>query len=205
MFVADIGQNIVEEISLVTPGANLGWNVWEASFRFIRPRRSIELNQRRARSEGHVSDRRIRSPRSAVRQQRRRDRRRRLPRHGDPATVEPVLFGDNPSGEVFYVNADHLPNGGQDPIRRVLFRSGASAKDVAAVDQREERRAEAIGGRTCRSALQVLDRRIVCSSSTSRTARFAKWCGSSAQLPTPNNQLPRSSRFGGWALEVGSL
>jgi len=34
MYVADIGQNIVEEISPVTAGANLGWNVWEASFRY---------------------------------------------------------------------------------------------------------------------------------------------------------------------------
>ena len=33
MFIADIGQNIVEEISPVTAGANLGWNDWEGSFR----------------------------------------------------------------------------------------------------------------------------------------------------------------------------
>ena len=32
-----------------------------------------------------------------------------------------VLFGDNPSGEIFYFSADSLPRGGQDPIRRVLF------------------------------------------------------------------------------------
>jgi Glucose / Sorbosone dehydrogenase len=30
LFVADIGQNAVEEISPVTAGANLGWNKWEA-------------------------------------------------------------------------------------------------------------------------------------------------------------------------------
>jgi hypothetical protein len=29
---------------------------------------------------------------------------------------------------VFYLNADRVPNGGQDPIRRVLFNSGGSAK-----------------------------------------------------------------------------
>jgi hypothetical protein len=28
-----------------------------------------------------------------------------------------------PSGEMFHVSADQLPNGGQDPIRRVLFRT----------------------------------------------------------------------------------
>ena len=35
MFVADIGQNAVEEISPVTAGANLGWNVWEGSFAYV--------------------------------------------------------------------------------------------------------------------------------------------------------------------------
>ncbi len=35
MFISDIGQNIVEEVSPVTAGANLGWNVWEGSFRYI--------------------------------------------------------------------------------------------------------------------------------------------------------------------------
>ena len=35
MYLADIGQNIVEEIRLVTRGANLGWNDWEGSDRFI--------------------------------------------------------------------------------------------------------------------------------------------------------------------------
>jgi hypothetical protein len=41
-----------------------------------------------------------------------------------------VLFGDNPSGEVFYVNADKLPQGGQGPIRRVLFAHGGTAKTL---------------------------------------------------------------------------
>src|SRR5262249_20359603 len=35
-----------------------------------------------------------------------------------------VVFGDNPSGEVFFVDADRLPTGGQDAMRRVLFNSG---------------------------------------------------------------------------------
>jgi hypothetical protein len=47
-----------------------------------------------------------------------------------PALANLVLFGDNPSGEVFYFNADRLPTGGQDPIRRVLFNSGGSAKTL---------------------------------------------------------------------------
>ena len=32
LFVADIGEDVVEEISLVTAGANLGWPNWEGSF-----------------------------------------------------------------------------------------------------------------------------------------------------------------------------
>jgi hypothetical protein len=39
-----------------------------------------------------------------------------------------VLFGDNPSGEVFYFSADTLPKGGQDSIRRVLFVHDGTAK-----------------------------------------------------------------------------
>jgi hypothetical protein len=34
-----------------------------------------------------------------------------------------LLFGDMPSGEMFHVSADQLPSGGQDAIRRVLFRT----------------------------------------------------------------------------------
>ena len=46
MFLADIGQNIVEEISPVTRGANLGWNDWEGSFRFI-SRQGVSLEKQR--------------------------------------------------------------------------------------------------------------------------------------------------------------
>jgi len=35
MLMSDIGQNTVEEISPVTAGANLGWNVWEGSYKYI--------------------------------------------------------------------------------------------------------------------------------------------------------------------------
>jgi hypothetical protein len=132
MFLSEIGQNIVEEVDLVTPGANLGWNGWEASFRFI-DRTHIELNQRRA-------DPNVTFP---IVEFDHRD-----PLFGNnvavtgivvyrgnavPQLSNKVLFGDNPSGEVFYIDADRLPNGGQDPIRRVLFGSGASAKTLLQV------------------------------------------------------------------------
>ena len=47
MFVADIGQNAVEEISPMTPGANLGWNKWEGSFEYV-SRQGVNLANRRA-------------------------------------------------------------------------------------------------------------------------------------------------------------
>jgi len=129
LFLAEIGQNIVEEISLITPGANLGWNTWEASFRFI-SRTEIKLNEQRG-------DPKVTYP---IVEYDHRD-----PLFGPqvattgvvvyrgtaiPALANLVLFGDNPSGEVFYFNADRLPTGGQDPIRRVLFNSGGSAKTL---------------------------------------------------------------------------
>jgi hypothetical protein len=132
MFLSEIGQNIVEEVDLVTPGANLGWNAWEASFRFI-DRTHIELGQRRV-------DPKVTYPIVEF------DHRDPLfgnnvavtgivvyRGNGVPQLSNKVLFGDNPSGEVFYIDADRLPNGGQDPIRRVLFGSGASAKTLLQV------------------------------------------------------------------------
>jgi hypothetical protein len=43
-------------------------------------------------------------------------------REGDVKQLRSLLiFGDNPSGEIFYLNADRLPAGGQDQIRRIMF------------------------------------------------------------------------------------
>lgn len=129
LFLAEIGQNIVEEISQITPGANLGWNTWEASFRFI-SRTEIRLNERRG-------DPKVTYPLVEY-------------DHKDPllgaqvattgvvvyrGTAIPqlanlVIFGDNPSGEVFYFNADRLPSGGQDAIHRILFNSGGTTKTL---------------------------------------------------------------------------
>ena len=46
-----------------------------------------------------------------------------------------VIFTDMPSGEIFYVNADKLPEGMQAPIRRILINSDGAAKTVLAVVQ----------------------------------------------------------------------
>jgi glucose/sorbosone dehydrogenase len=119
MYVADIGDQIVEEISPVTRGANLGWNKWEGSYRYAD--RSISLDN--SRSEAGITYPVVEFD------------------HHDPLLINRyaitgvfvyrgnairqlehlMIFGDNPNGEIFYVDADHLPNGGQGAIRRLMF------------------------------------------------------------------------------------
>ncbi len=129
MFVADIGQGSVEKISLVGAGANLGWNKWEGSFAFV-SRREVSLANQRGDNEvtdpiveyGHLDP--LLQPRSAVtmgyvyRQK------------AIPQLANLLLFGDIPSGEVFYINADNLPRGGQDGIRRILFNDNSVSKTL---------------------------------------------------------------------------
>lgn len=128
MYMSDIGQNIVEEVSPVRAGANLGWNVWEGSFRYVSRQAVI--------TEAARSDAKMIYPivewdqldpvllpnnsaasvgvivyRSAT----------------VPQLTGRLLFGDMPSGELFHVSADQLPTGGQDAIRRVLFATAGGA------------------------------------------------------------------------------
>ena len=129
LFVADIGQNIVEEISLAPPGANLGWNVWEGSFRFI-SRQAVSLADPRGEpglsypvvEYGQLDP--LFQPSSAA---------TGLVVYRDdviPQLTGRVLFADGPSGEVFHFSADELPAGGQDGMRRVLFRDGGETKTL---------------------------------------------------------------------------
>lgn len=129
MFMSDIGQNIVEEISPVPAGGNLGWNAWEGSYAFI-SRNEVRLTDPRSDPKmtypvveyGQI-DPLLQSNSAAIGGLiYRRNEIRQL--------KDLLLFGDNPSGEVFYVNADKLPNGGQDAIRRVLFNDGGTSKTL---------------------------------------------------------------------------
>jgi hypothetical protein len=47
-----------------------------------------------------------------------------------------VLWGDNPSGEIWAVPADDLSNGGQDAIRRVLFNDGGQTRNLVQLIQK---------------------------------------------------------------------
>jgi hypothetical protein len=134
MFVADIGQNIVEEVSPVTAGANLGWNDWEGSYRFI-GRQAVSLEQPRSDpavtypvAEYGQLDPLLQGSSAACGLVVYRGSR-------IPAIADLLLFTDNPSGELFYVRADDLPAGGQDPIRRVLLDAGSGATTMLGIIQ----------------------------------------------------------------------
>jgi Glucose / Sorbosone dehydrogenase len=133
MYMSDIGQNIVEEISPVTRGANLGWNTWEGSFRFISRSEVDPSNPRGDPSmtypvaEYDQTDPLLQPSCCAATGV-------YVYRDGEIDQLEDLLlFGDFPSGEIFYVSADDLPEGGQDPIRRVLLRDDGEAKTVLEV------------------------------------------------------------------------
>ena len=134
MFLADIGQNIVEKLTLVTAGANLGWNVWEGSFRFISRSEVSLANQRGDPSvtypvaEWGQLDPLLQSQSAAAGLHVYRD-------DAIPQLANLVLFADQPSGEIFYIQADDLPSGGQDAIRRVLLNDAGEAKTLLQVIQ----------------------------------------------------------------------
>lgn len=128
MYLAEIGQNQVEEISPVTPGANLGWSIWEGSYKYVN--RQVDLNSLR-KAEGltwpvveydhkdPLLQRLVAITGITVQ----RDQ-------SIPQLANLMIFGDNPSGELFYVNADNLPQGGQDAIRRILLNDSGTQKTL---------------------------------------------------------------------------
>lgn len=133
MFLADIGQEVVEKITLVTAGANLGWNIWEGSFTYGRGQVGTETPH----------DPNVTYPIVEF------DHKDPLFQHSVvavtgvlayrdktiPQLTNKLLFGDNPSGEIFYVDADNLPTGGQDAIRRVLLVEKGTPKTLLQIIQ----------------------------------------------------------------------
>lgn len=129
MYVADIGQNIVEEISPVSSGANLGWKVYEGSFPFV-SRTAVRLDNHRGDpsmtypiAEWGQPDPLL-QPQSAATGV-------HVYRDGDIAKLKDlIIFGDIPSGEIFYVQADNPPNGDQDAIRRIRLNDDGEMKTL---------------------------------------------------------------------------
>ncbi len=135
MYVADIGQNTVEEISKVNAGANLGWKIWEGSFRYVSregvdvadPRNDpnmifpvVEWDQKDA----------LMLPSSVA------SSGLAVYRGSDiPQLKNLLIFAELASGEIFYVSADNLPDGGQDAIRRILLKDNGENKTVLQIIQ----------------------------------------------------------------------
>ncbi len=129
MFVADIGQNVVEKVSQFSRGANLGWNKWEGSFTY-EGRGGVGMSNPRGEAgitypvvEYGQPDPLLQSQSAAT---------MGVIYRGTeiPQLTNLLLFGDNPSGEIFYVNADSLPQGGQSAIRRILFNDNGTPKTL---------------------------------------------------------------------------
>lgn len=128
MFLTDIGQNVVEELDTLSAGANLGWNTYEGSFPFVG--RSITLDNPRADkaltypiAEYAQADPLLQSSSASS--------GLHIVRNNDiPQLANLVLWGDLPAGEIFYLNADVLPTGGQGGIRRILFNDGGTTKTL---------------------------------------------------------------------------
>ena len=140
MFSSDIGQNIVEEVSPVTAGANLGWNTWEGSYRFV-SRQAVRTDSVRGDPKvtypivewDHVDSVLLDNGRSAS---------VGLVVYRSttiPQLTNRIVVGDMPSGEVFHVSADTLPNGGQDAVRRVLFVTAPGATPRPALEIIQEK------------------------------------------------------------------
>ena len=133
MYVTDIGHGTVEEVSIVTAGANLGWNTWEGSFRYL-DRGSVDASDPRRDAavtfpvaEFGQEDPAIQA-RSAV-------TGLVVSRSAAIPALENVgLFGDLVSGEILAFDLDDPPNG-QDGLRRVLLNDNGSPRTALEIVQ----------------------------------------------------------------------
>ena len=129
-YMGDIGQGIVEEVTTVPKGANLGWRVWEGSYRFVAGQ-EVSLDTPRSDPKvtypvvefAQLDPLLMNSSAVTLGYVYRHNRLKQL--------SNLLLFGDNPSGEIFYVHADKLPaNGGQDAVRRIVFNDKGQTKKL---------------------------------------------------------------------------
>ena len=117
LFIADIGQNNIEEIDLGVAGGNYGWNQQEGSFpfggraddpSFLDPIAEYDHDDPFVLA-GNNGGRAV-TVGSVVRG------------GGIPGLEGQLLAGDFPSGSVFTVDVSgDLPDGGQDPLTELLF------------------------------------------------------------------------------------
>jgi hypothetical protein len=134
MYLADIGQNIVEEVSPVTAGANLGWNVWEGNYRYV-SREAVSLEKPRSDPAVTYPIAEWGQPDPLLQGQSAATGVGVYRGSEIPPIANRIIFADMPSGEIFHVSADNVPNGGQDPIRRIMLNDGGTAKTLLQIIQ----------------------------------------------------------------------
>lgn len=147
LFVADIGQNTVEEVSRARGGDNLGWNIWEGSFRFTPDGVSLEDQRGDPAMTYPVAEYDQKDPllmeSAAV------TGLHVVRSDAIAALKDRLLFGDLPSGEIFHVDANRLPEGGQDAVRRVLLDDGSGEAQtlLALVEAKRKSQGRSAAGR----------------------------------------------------------
>jgi hypothetical protein len=135
MFMTDIGQNTVEELTLVPRGANLGWNTWEGSFRYV-GREGVDSRNPRGDPSVTFPVAEYAQPDPLLLGQSAAIGLAVYRANRVQGIANMVIWGDNPVGEVFAIPADNLPNGGQAAIRRVLFNDGGQARTLLQLIQK---------------------------------------------------------------------
>lgn len=120
LFLADIGQNAVEKVSLVPRGGNLGWNDWEGSFRFV----GGEVDVSNPRSDSAITYPVVEYGRFDPLMSNRAAVTGVVVYRSDNILQlrDRVLFADFVTGEILHFDADNLPEGGTEGIRRLLLR-----------------------------------------------------------------------------------
>jgi glucose/arabinose dehydrogenase len=129
LFMADIGQNTVEELTLVPKGANLGWNTWEGSFGYA-GRDGVRLDDQRGDPTVTFPVAEYGQPDPLLQPQSAATGVHVYRANTITAIADMVLWGDNPSGEIWAVPADNLTGSGQASIRRVLMNDAGTPRSL---------------------------------------------------------------------------
>lgn len=118
MFIADIGQNVVEEIDIGVAGANYGWRPREGSYEYLNGQVSTESKRGDSATTGYTYP---------IAEYDHGEGNAVTAGHvyrgtGIPGLDGTFIFGDIARGRIFLINADTLPDGGQDPITELRLR-----------------------------------------------------------------------------------
>ncbi len=121
MFISDIGQNAVEEIDIGVAGGNYGWNEREGSFRFGKGAKDVSMRADSTTTGFIYPFAQYPHPKSGQCAVTTGTvyRGRTL-----PGLEGMLLFGDIPSGRIFYVDADHSAEGGTAPALELRLIDG---------------------------------------------------------------------------------